>query len=213
MRWGLSDMTQASNIPAATIDVVHGEGIRPCLPELARLRIGVFRDWPYCYAGTEEYERRYLETYARSPRSVFVLVRDGGTVVGASSGIPLVDEEVAIREPFEAANVAIDDVFYFGESVLLHRWRGLGIGHRFFDEREAFARGHGFPITAFCSVHRDPGDPRCPPGYRPNDAFWLKRGYTRNPAMRCRLSWTELGAQDESEHELVFWTRDWRLVR
>ena len=192
------------------IDVVDGERVRAYLPELARLRIAVFRGWPYCYDGNEDYERRYLETYGRSQRSVFVLARNADTIVGASSGIPLADEEAAIRRPFDEAGIAIGDVFYFGESVLMPSHRGLGIGHRFFDEREAFAHRHGFAVTAFCSVVRNADDPRRPPGYRSNDAFWRKRGYLPQPSMRCRLSWTEIGDSEESTHELVFWLRDWR---
>ncbi len=34
---------------------------------LGRLRISVFREYPYLYDGTLEYEREYLKTYVRSP--------------------------------------------------------------------------------------------------------------------------------------------------
>src|SRR5215472_10924274 len=96
-----------------------GPGIRPYLDALARLRIRVFRDYPYLYDGDMSYEHRYLEAYSRSRRSVFVLALDGDEVVGCSTGIPLADEVAAIQQPFVERGMLLGDVFYFGESVLL----------------------------------------------------------------------------------------------
>ena len=42
--------------------------------DVAALRIAVFRDWPYLYDGTVEYERSYLESYRNSPAAVLVPV-------------------------------------------------------------------------------------------------------------------------------------------
>ena len=55
-----------------TIDVrsLTGDEIKPVLPELARLRITVFRDWPYLYDGTLEYEEGYLEKLAKAKGAV-----------------------------------------------------------------------------------------------------------------------------------------------
>lgn len=104
--------------------------------------------------------------------------------------------------------MSIESVFYFGESVLLPEYRGRGIGHAFFDQREAYARALGrFRCTAFCSVDREDDDPRRPPEYRPNDAFWHKRGYRRRAGMTMHLPWKETG-RGEVIHPLTFWLRD-----
>jgi len=185
-----------------------GGAVAPYLDDLSRLRIAVFRDYPYLYEGDRAYERDYLSAYARSPRSVFVLAFDGDTVVGASSGIPLADDGDAFQQPFREQGMAVDEVFYFGESVLLNAYRGQGLGHRFFDEREAHARRlGGFHWTAFCSVERDADDPRRPPHYRSNDAFWRKRGYRRQETMFCHLDWAEIGDEAPTSHSLRFWLR------
>ena len=185
-----------------------GAGIEPWLDAVARLRIAVFRDWPYLYAGDFGYEQDYLRAYARSPDSVFVLAFDGDTVVGAATGLPLADDTEEFQRPFLDAGRAVDEVFYFGESVLLPAWRGRGIGHRFFDEREAHARSLGrFTMTGFCAVDRAPDDPRRPKGHRGNEAFWTGRGYVRQPGMTVRLAWQEIAEECPSEKALTFWLR------
>jgi GNAT superfamily N-acetyltransferase len=185
-----------------------GAAVAPYLDDLARLRITVFRDWPYLYEGDPDYERGYLTAYANSPRSIFVLALDGDTVVGASSGIPLADDGEAFQQPFRERGMPVGEVFYFGESVLLGGYRGQGIGHRFFDEREGHARRlGGFRWIAFCGVERADGDPRQPPDFRPNDTFWRKRGYHRQQEMFCNLRWPEAGQAAPTEHRLRFWLR------
>lgn len=185
-----------------------GHAVNPCLDALASLRIRVFRDYPYLYDGDMTYERRYLEAYARSPHSVFVLALDGDEVVGCSTGVPLADEIAAIQQPFVERGMPLNNVFYFGESVLLPAYRGQGLGHRFFDLREAHARAlGGYRFTAFCAVEQTPEDPRRPADHRANDAFWLKRGYQRQDEMFCTLDWTEVAAAEPSAHRLRFWLR------
>lgn len=196
-----------SGAAAAGLERVRGAGIGPYLDELAALRIAVFREWPYLYDGTEAYERAYLQRYARSPDSVCVLARAQGRLVGAATGMPLAQDEAAFQQPFVERGIAVDEVFYFGESVLLPPWRGRGIGHGFFDEREAFAQASGFRITAFAAVDRGSDDPRRPPAYRGNEAFWSKRGYVRQPGMTMRLGWKEVGEEHESDKPLTFWLR------
>lgn len=186
-----------------------GREVVAWLDAVARLRIAVFRDWPYLYEGDIDYERGYLAAYAASPRSLFVLVLDAGRVVGASTAVPLADETAAFQQPFLQRGIAPGRVLYFGESVLLDAYRGRGLGHRFFDEREAWARRlGGFDLTAFCAVERAGDDPRRPSGHRDLDEFWSARGYRRQDDMRCELEWQEIGAAAPSRHRLRFWLRD-----
>jgi len=215
----LLDTTAADTATAAPVQMRRcvGSEVLPHLDAVAALRIAVFRDWPYLYDGDIAYERAYLAAYAASPGSVFVLATAGDAVVGASTGLPLADDSAEFRAPFDAAGLDAARVFYFGESVLLPQWRGRGLGHAFFDHREAHARALGrFDTTAFCAVDRAPDDPRRPPGHRDNDAFWIKRGYVRQPQLRMRLHWRERDVVDgvladgvlgETAHTLTFWTR------
>ncbi len=190
--------------------VLSGAEVAPYLDDVACLRMSVFRAWPYLYDGDMDYERRYLATYGRSPDSVFVLAMAGGAVVGASTGIPLAHETAEFQAPFRDRGIDPDRVFYCGESVLLPEWRGRGIGHAFFDRREAHAHALGrFDWTAFCAVERDPDDPRRPVQHRGNEAFWCGRGYQQQPGMTIELDWDEVGV-GATGHALTVWMRPLR---
>lgn len=185
-----------------------GGAIGTVFDDLAKLRISVFRDYPYLYEGNMEYEKGYLETYTRADRAFLFGVYDGPQMVGATTCIPLEDEMAEVRKPFEDADFDISTLFYFGESILLPAYRGLGIGHRFFDEREAHARSFGtFQLTCFCSVDRGDAHPLKPEGYRPNDAFWTKRGYVREPALQSTMEWPDIGETGSTPKHMIFWTK------
>ena len=51
--------------------ILTGDSVGAVLDDLARLRIAVFRDWPYLYDGDPAYERDYLRAY-QSPGAVVV---------------------------------------------------------------------------------------------------------------------------------------------
>ncbi len=190
------------------IKIVHGTAVTPHIADLARLRIEVFRAFPYLYEGSEDYEASYLATYAQSPESLFVLALDGERIVGASTGVPMTDASQVFRVPFVAAGIDPAKVFYFGESVLLSAYRGRGLGVRFFEEREAYARRLGrFDWCAFCAVERPQDHPLRPAEYVPLDEFWGKRGYERRADLRTMLAWQDIGEAGETEKPMTFWLK------
>lgn len=183
-----------------------GSALDAALEDVAALRIAVFRDWPYIYEGSLEYERAYLASY-HSPGAAVVGAFDGARLVGAATGTPLEDHADDFAAPFAATGLALADVFYCAESVLLPDYRGQGLGHAFFDQREAHARDLGRRFSAFCSVVRPADHPLRPADYRPLDGFWRGRGYEPMPGVVARFRWTDLGAAEQTEKPLQFWGR------
>ncbi|MES2884788.1 MAG: GNAT family N-acetyltransferase [Pseudomonadota bacterium] len=175
---------------------------------LATLRLTVFRDWPYLYDGTLDYEQRYLETYASCSDSIAVLAWDDAQCVGATTALPMRNAEASMRTPFEEAALETSNTLYFGESVVLASHRGRGIGVAFFELREAHALALGLRRCAFCAVDRPASHPLKPADYTPNDAFWTRRGYARQPALQCTFDWLDRGEPAPTPHTLTYWLRD-----
>ena len=200
-------MAESPTAPRLRIRSVSGADILPHIDDAARLRIAVFREYPYLYEGDMKYERRYLRTYSGARDSLFVLALDGDRVVGVSTGVPMGQETAEVLEPFQSAGIDPSGVFYFGESVLLPEYRGLGIGVRFFEERERYARGlPGITLAAFCAVDRPADHPMRPADFVPLDRFWEKRGF-RKSTLRTEFSWKETGEARESAKPLTFWLK------
>ncbi len=190
------------------LERLSGEKLNQYIPELARLRIQVFRDWPYLYDGDLAYEEKYLRTYIEAPNSVIVLAFDGDKVVGASTGIPLKHETDEVKAPFIAAGYDVDKIFYCGESVLISDYRGQGAGVAFFDHREAHAQEiGGFSFSCFCGVQRPEDHPRRPADYVPLDNFWRKRGYEKHEDLNTTFTWKELDEEIESPKPMTFWMK------
>ncbi|SOC41279.1 hypothetical protein SAMN05892877_108173 [Rhizobium subbaraonis] len=187
-----------------------GAEAAPYFEDLARLRISVFRDFPYLYDGDLAYERTYLATYAKSEGSVFVLAFDGDSVVGAATGTPMAAETGEVQAPFVASGRDPGNYFYFGESVLLSGYRGRGVGVKFFEGREAQAKRLGLMLCTFCAVERPADHPRRPADYVPLNGFWQKRGYRHHPELRTTFTWRDLDEAQESPKPLSFWIRDLR---
>ena len=195
--------------PSLQITRYSGTDLLPWLPELARLRIAVFREFPYLYQGSVEYEERYLKNYAETPDSVIVLVLEGQRVVGASSGLPLTAEPATVQQPF-LSQPGYDpaQIFYYGESVLLPDYRKRGLGVRFFQERESHARALGrFHWACFCAVERPTDHPRRPVDYVPLDGLWHRQGFVKHPELRTEFSWRDLDETAESPKPMVFWLK------
>ena len=185
-----------------------GKSMAGALDALARLRIAVFHDWPYLYDGTLEYEQTYLAKLAAARGAVIVAAYDGENIVGCATGAPMAEAEAEVSAPFAARGYDIGRIFYCGESVLLRAYRGRGLGHAFFDHREAQARAlGGFTHAAFCAVVRPEDHPLRPKDYVPLDAFWQKRGYAKADGLVTRFAWKDIDRSGETEKPMQFWVR------
>jgi GNAT superfamily N-acetyltransferase len=190
------------------VRIIEKQDLETVIPELAELRISVFRDFPYLYDGDIAYEQNYLQAYRQSEQAVIIGAYEDTRLVGAATGTPLADHHDEFAEAFSGSPIDISKTFYCAESVLLPQWRGRGIGHRFFDEREAFAMAQGFTHCCFCAVKRPDNHPAQPAGYSPLDAFWKNRGYEKADGITAMFSWRDIGEREESGKIMEFWIRE-----
>ena len=196
---------------AIRIEALTGARLKAHLPDVARLRIEVFRAFPYLYDGDLDYEARYIQAFAASANALVVGAFDGDEIVGASTAAPLATQMDEVTAPFRSRSEDLSRWFYFGESVLRERYRGHGVGARFVEEREAHALRSGAAEVAFCAVARAGDHPLRPQDYQPLDGFWRKRGYAPVPGLTCSIAWKEIGAREETAKPMQFWTK--RLSR
>jgi len=178
------------------------------IPALSDLRIRIFRGWPYLYDGTADYEAEYLAEFIDETGAVLVVATDDDVVVGAATASPMAGQKVEFQLPVRARGLDVAQIFYFGESVLLPEYHGQGIGHQFFDAREAAARAAGAAQASFCAVVRPDDHPMRPQAPRDLAPFWRKRGYAPVEGLITMLKWQDLGDADESAHSMQFWMRD-----
>ncbi len=194
-------------MPRPEIRVVRGNDLLPYIPELARLRMGVFREFPYLYEGTDANEAKYLRTYMQSPRAMAALAFVAQDLVGASTGLPMADEVPAFKQPFEDRGIHTAQLFYWGETVLLPAYRGQGLFKEFLRAREDYARSLQMKHLCFCGVLRAEDDPHRPAGYQPLDPIWNYFGYAQQPDLVAHFPWLEIGGTEPVDHRLMFWMK------
>ena len=183
-----------------------GPAIAPHVDALARLRIEVFRDFPYLYDGDLDYERRYLAGYAQGD-TILVAAFDGDTMVGASTGMPLSDHADDFASAFDGSGIDLSSAFYCAESVLLSPFRGQGAYAGFFTHRERHARALGFTYATFCGVIRPDIHSLRPAGYQPLDPVWRRFGYAPLDGVVAHFRWRDIGEDAETGKPLQFWIK------
>ena len=193
------------------VEPLTGEALARGLPALARLRIAVFRSWPYLYDGTLDYEQTYLARLAAAKGGIIVAALDGDRIVGCATAAPLAQVEGEFSAPLAAVGHDVARILYCGESVLLPAYRGKGLGHAFFDEREAHAaRLGGLTLSAFCAVVRPADHALKPKNYVPLDAFWTKRGYRKAEGVIGAFSWKDIDQPAETAKPMQYWIKELR---
>ena len=193
------------------IEEYSGKEASLYLQKLAHLRIEVFKQWPYLYEGNSFYEFEYLQRYIDSNDSIIALVFDGKELVGATTGLPLSDEDQDFQKPFLDFSYPIETIFYFGESIILPKYRGQGVGKKFFDIREKHAQKvlPNLSYTCFCSVKRPDNHPLKPTSYRSLAKFWQNQDYRKKPDLVAHYSWKDVDQHQETKKPLVFWLKQW----
>lgn len=147
--------------------------IYPHLPTLAKLRCDL-RDPSFEKKRTLNEEKEYLHSCAQSPSSLFVLVLDGPTLVGAALGIALKEVQLTDLPIFS-------DYFYMERPQLCPHYEGIGLAHHFFDLMEKHAATQGsYNYLCFCEEKELSVDKTLN-----NHAFWHKRGYIKKELLKA----------------------------
>ncbi len=189
------------------LDHLTGDAIKKAIPDLAALRIKIFRDYPYLYDGNLKSEDALLKFYAESTGAYIMVLLDDARVIGAATVIPMEDNPEELGSALSTNGYQLTDFIYFGELLLLPPYRGQGFGHAFFNNGEEYGRKIGRRYSALCTVVRPENHPLKPKNYRSLDTFWHQRGYVPIDGAIASASWREVGAASEALNSLQFWMR------
>ena len=91
-----------------------GTGLKPYLHSVAKLRVEVFKEYPYFEEPDLEGETQLLKKLFLNKESIGVLIFDNTTLVGVSLGYPLSIEEPALHRPFKEKQLNVESYFFFG---------------------------------------------------------------------------------------------------
>jgi len=189
---------------------LRGSDITAWIPEIARLRMEVFKDFPYYYDGTMDYEVQYLSRYGQSPDAFIFLVRDPKeqVLIGMTSCNRLLHEDDVFKKPLVAFGLNPERTFYFGESILLKEYRRRKLGHLFFEKREEFSRSfNNIETLCFCAIDTSTFPPERNYDQSALYALWDKQQFKKIENLSVMLSWKTHFETIESEKKCDFWLK------
>lgn len=193
---------------AITEELLTGLNVASCLEDLAALRISVFREYPYLYAGRTEDELTYLRLYMETQDACVITVSDSGTVAGAATGIPLRYEHDGMVAPFTGSTYPLAELFYVGELLFYPAYRNLGLGVRLLNHIEKYVRHlEQYRYLTCATVVRPAGHGQCPGDYVPIERFLNRTGFTLLSGVTTSIAWRETDGVSR-EHPMQFWLKE-----
>jgi len=193
--------------PAPTVTLLTGDAVAAVLDDLATLRLAIFAEYPYLYRGERADELAYLGGYAEKPGACALVVRDGERVIGAATGMPLLQESAQLLEAFAGSALALDAIYYVGELLFLPDWRNRGLGHKLLAQLENHIRAlDRYHALACATVERPDDHPLRPPNYTPITRFLARTGFVHLPGVVTHFTWRENDGV-RREHAMQFWLK------
>lgn len=185
------------------IEIVKGPWTKADVESVISMRLAIFKEWPYLYAGDRKTEVEYTTPYAKNPYSCLVIAKQVGKIIGLVTGLPLEAMDEFYTAPFAQASLPIQSIFYLGEILLLKEFCGSGIGYKMYKSFEETVRQ--WPrFTQIATIRmRIPKDGK-PKDYKSLDEFWDRLGYVENGNLSLNVSYQEIGQMTKTDHSFFY---------
>lgn len=175
---------------------------------LATLRLEIFREYPYLYAGRREDERRYVRRYGAVDDACLLVAADNGALVGAVSGVPLANEDESLCRAVAASGRDVAAHYSVGELLLLPPYRGAQLGSRLITRLEEHVRSLRRYCGLVCATVVRPDDhPLRPAGYLPIRRFLDRHGFHPLAGATARFVWLETDGV-RRDHPMQLWIKE-----
>jgi GNAT superfamily N-acetyltransferase len=189
-----------------SISLLVEHAITEYIDTIAKLRIDIFKEFPYLYDGDLHYEQNYLKKFSHAKDAIAVILKADDEVVGVVTGLPLRYEEDAMQRPWKETNFNIDTIYYFSEILLYADYRNQGLGKELLNTAQEWiesARKYNFFTLA--TVDRDRS--LAPDGYQPSNNFWIDHGYNKLNDIVSHISWRDIHKDQEDAKPMLFWIK------
>ena len=197
------------------IEIKHyqGENLTTEIGILSDFRLRYFREFPYLYVGTKEYEQDYLATYLSDPTTRLLIARDqdaNNKIVGVAIASMLSPELKILCQSNKLSQfpeLTTEQFFYFGEMIFVPEYRNKGIGKQLLEELKKVGREQGATRFCFLAVDRAYNDIRRPADYVDSDVFFQKFGFEKTD-ISVSFDWATIqadGRVENTSNRLNFW--------
>lgn len=191
-----------------------GKDIAPYIERVSEFRVKYFKEFPHLYSGSLDYERKYMEGYSQEPQALLVVLEDeSDNLLAFSTGMPLTSDSDVVKEAcqtFKKAGYNPENIFYFGETIIVPSQRGKGYYSKIVSLREQEARNMSFNGACFMAVKREKDHPQRPNDYKEIDPIFKRKGYTKTPIEISFTYPTVLpdGNVREENHPMIYWVKN-----
>lgn len=195
-----------------TVEILTGKDVQKYIVLLSRLRIDNFKEYPYLYEGSMEYEKQCMQGYMSCPHCAFAIAKVDGKIAGALTGIPLVSDSSIGNDAekiFKLNNLSPSEYYYYGEIFVLKKFRNLAVAASLFAAQNSKVKGLGYKYAVMLTVVREENHPLKPKKYRSPDQLWTRAGFSRmDLVLNCR--WPTIqpdGSVKDINNFLEFWAK------
>jgi hypothetical protein len=192
-----------------TIQVTRGADCASHMRTLTALRLSTFKEFPYLYIGDESYENIYSSGFPSNPDTLFAIAYVDDEFAGILTGTPL--EAIMENEPeavytWNNANADISKYFYYGEVIVVQKFRKSDIATLLARALEKEIPNLGYQNVCFITVDREENHPLRPENYQSIEKFLPRKGYSETN-MKSYYAWPTL--QEDGTVEVVLNTVSW----
>jgi hypothetical protein len=188
------------------IQVLKGREVEPYVNDISRLRIILFREYPYLYEPDEEVDRGLVRLYT-TEYAIVVIAKDGEKMIGAMTGVPLNAVPARFLELFSTNQIDSAGIFYLGDALIEEKYRGGRLAFKMYNAFEKAVQAEGrYRQIAVIQANKPKDDPKRPANYVPL-VNCGNRGYVEHPELTIMTPWRAVGDVVETNHSVTFWLK------
>ncbi len=197
-----------------SFEVLEGkEHIEKYLKFIASLRLLVFKEFPYLYAGSVKHEMEYLAAYSEIKNATLVLAKDQELVVGFLTGVPIASESKIIadlkQKLIESGRNNLEHLYYYGEAIILPAYKEASTISYLSKNMDKKVKNLGYNESGILTVIRDSNHALRPKDYGDIDSLFLRAKFKKTDIV-VNYSWpTFISVNEavETMNPMRFWVK------